>query len=101
MIEKNKLSKSKQRVLDNGWSSENIRKATEAAREAEEKKGTVAIDPVMTQSSMTEFLKENLKMELVRSNFTDPNNREVRLMLGEELLSTINIDVVQKSEYEG
>lgn len=101
MIEKTKLSKSKQRVLDNGWSSENIRKAAEAAREAEEKKGTVAIDPMMTQSSMTAFLKENLKMELVRPNFTDPNNREVRLMLGEELLSTINFDVVQKREYEG
>lgn len=101
MISKQKLSKSKQRVLDNGWNSDNISKAADAAREVEERKGTVEIDPVMTKSSMIEFLKENLKMELVRSNFTDPNNREVRLWLGEELLSTIHIDVVQRPEYEG
>jgi len=50
---------------------------------------------------LVEVLKQNLRIEVVEGNFTDPNKRTIKLMIGMEKISEADFDVVQKREYEG
>ena len=53
------------------------------------------------KTSVIEFLKENLSIEVDDGDFTDPNRRTIKLFLGKEEISRASFDVVQKREYEG
>jgi hypothetical protein len=46
------------------------------------------------------YLQDNLRIEITRGDFTDPNSREVKLLLEDEAISSCCFDVVQKPEYE-
>lgn len=55
----------------------------------------------ITRSELIELLKENLKFEVQNGHFTDPNKRELRLWFGEELITSVEIDIKERPEYEG
>lgn len=115
--DKSKIRKSSRGVTipKRAWDSGTILKVTAAQREhsplgqeeippPKEKKSTRMIvrdDPYIRRSDMIAFLKENLKIKIMDGGFTDPNNREVRIIVEGDVIATANFDVVQKREYEG
>lgn len=44
---------------------------------------------------------KNLRLNLERGGFTDPNRRTIALYLGDEKLTEVSFDVTQTREYEG
>lgn len=50
---------------------------------------------------ITEDVLRNLRVEVKRGGFTDPNSRTVHLMYDDTIISTDYFDVVQQDEYEG
>lgn len=48
-----------------------------------------------------DYLRENLKLEIERSHFTDPNTRVLNLVLNSRIISTVSFDITPKREYEG
>lgn len=48
-----------------------------------------------------DFLTNNLTIEVENGHWTDPNTREVNLILAGEVISTAYFNVSQKAEYEG
>ena len=47
------------------------------------------------------YLSSRLEIEVKGGEFTDPNSREIRIMLEGECICRDWFDVVQKGEYEG
>lgn len=50
---------------------------------------------------IVENVLSQLRVEVNRGDFTDPNSRTVKLMLGDRVISREYFDVVQTDEYEG
>lgn len=50
---------------------------------------------------ITKNLLNQLHLEVDRDDWTMPNTRVIKLMLGTRVLSQASFDVVQKREYEG
>jgi hypothetical protein len=50
---------------------------------------------------ITKNLLNQLRLEVDKDDWTMPNTRIVKLMLGQRVLSQTSFDVVQKREYEG
>lgn len=59
--------------------------------------------PKEQREAILQFLKENLRLQEGQpmGGFTDPNARRIELLLGKEVISYIEIDVVQRPEYDG
>lgn len=57
----------------------------------------MSLTPV--QKEVLAFLKDNMKIEITDGGFTDPNRRELKVMIGIETICETSFDVVQKSEY--
>lgn len=103
-VEKIKKKKTKTKS-DSGWGigqTYDVVQATKTPQaEPPRKTPPKRVERPLTKSTLIEFLKENLKVEVQPGHFTDPNNRELRIFIGDEHITTANFDVVQKREYEG
>src|SRR5690606_14142157 len=53
------------------------------------------------RQEILDALKGTLHLKLSTGGFTDPNDRTVSLMLGDECLSQVSFSVRQSREYEG
>lgn len=51
--------------------------------------------------AVKEYLKWNLKIEIDKGDFTNPNDRKISVVLGGEVIAEEYFDVVQKPKYEG
>lgn len=107
-----KPKKAVTRKPDSDWDSEMIAKAVEVsgeqfeANELARRKSAQPTEPEFSTdkidlNDLVAFLRENLRLEVDRGHFTDPNNRRINLMLGDTEITSASFDIVQQREYEG
>ncbi len=55
----------------------------------------------MNIEDVKEMLGKSLTLRVARVDWTNPNSREIELVLDGSVISSVYFDVVQKAEYEG
>lgn len=53
------------------------------------------------KEDIIEWLKEEMTIQVDSGGFTDPNSREISIFIGDQKITSVYFDVVQKPEYEG
>lgn len=74
-----------------------------AIGEARKQKPEAVLTPLI-EARIRELIREQLEelsLQVKDGDFTNPNQRSIKLKLGDAVLSYDSFDVVQKTEYDG
>lgn len=91
-------AKKTKKEKDSGWGVGKTYDVMQATASPERLRKT---PPTPKPDKIFEYLKDHLQLEILNGDFTDPNNRSVRIILKGEVIAEAGFDVVQKDEYQG